>query len=1165
MNRSRFFLCGAILLGFTVGFIGIAQAQYRASIQGVVTDPQGAVVSGATVTLTNLGTNQVQTATTDANGVYNFNALPPAQYSLTVEKTGFKKKFLKSLTVIPEQANALNIQLEIGEVTQSVTVSGDSTPLIDTETASVNGVVTSNQIQHLPSFGRDVTKLAELAPGAFGDGSQAGGGSDNYNLPGTQTGGGASGGADGIFKTENGAQVIANGQQTENNGISIDGISTTSAVWGGATIITPSEDSIDSVKVVSNSYDAEDGRFGGAQIQITSKSGTNDFHGSLFLTTHQPNLNAYQRFNGAGNAVTRDNNKFEQVGGSVGGPVWKNKIFFFFNYETVREPFSNVQGNGWYDTPALQALAPSGSIAAKYLSFPGNGVVGTLNPNATCTTAGFTEGVNCRTIAGQGLNLGTPLTAALGTQDFGWTSATNPGTGGDGKGGSNNLGTVADIANYNTIDPTKFTATQYNGRLDAYVTANDRIGFSIYYVPLSKDNFNGNRAYDIFHHSQINEALSGIWDHVFSPTLLNEFRANAASWRWNEITDNPQSPVGLPTDRIDLTGGVTINSFGPNVGSILDQWTYTFKDVATKIYGRHTIKFGGEGTRLFYLQDCAGCGVPSYNFFNIWDFLNDAPHNEGGGFNPTSGFPTTIRQDQRENILGFFVQDDLKLRSNLTVNLGLRWSYFGPLYSKQDNMLKAVPGAGTNYLTGLAIRKGNSWDAQKGNFGPQVGFAWSPASLFNHDFNNRLVFRGGYGLSYTGEQIANSASIVNNPGLVVFPSLFMATPGSANPGILYAVSSDVHSFNGYPANPSTVSTFGANGLPTTGSVGVQIFPGTLPTMHVQHYSLDAQYDLGRQWVASLGYEGSLSTHTFFHENPLAVPATLGYAFNPQIGGGDYWAVIGHGNYNAMLAGLKHQFSRQFSADTQFTWSKCMDTSSAPYSEQPYPFDPNLDYGRCDYNVGDAFKIFGVWQPVIFHGSNGWLEKVAGGWSLSGIFNIHSGFPWTPMVSVQNGSLYCGQCGYGSIYPTAFLGGAGTSTGIDAFKTVANSNFPKGGAAYFSVPAPCSATQQNNCYTSFGGSAFGTALPPIPAVRRNSFNLPGYKDVDLSLAKAFILPKAPVLGENAKIELRIDAYNLFNNLNLNPNSISNNVGAGNFGTITNALAARVVTLGARFSF
>jgi hypothetical protein len=1139
----------AVLVMVSLALLAVgAQAQYRASIQGVVTDPQGAVVSGATLTLKNLQTNETLTATTNDNGIYNFNALPPSRFSLTVEKTGFKKKVLENLGVIPEQANAVNIQLEIGEVTQSVTVLGDATPLIDTETASINGVVSSNQIQHMPSFGRDVIKLAQLAPGSFADGSQGGGGTDNYNLPGTQSGGGASGGSDGIFKTENGAQVIANGQQTENNGISIDGISTTSAVWGGSTVITPTEDSIDNVKVVTNSYDAEYGRFSGAQLQITSKSGTNNFHGSLFLTTHQPNLNAYQRFNGAGLPVTRDNSKFEQFGGSVGGPVWKNKIFFFFAYESVRQPFSPLQGNGWYDTAALAALAPPGSIAAKYLSFPGNAVVGTLNPNANCKTAGLTEGVNCRTIPGQGINVGTPLTTPLGTQDTTWVSASNPGVG-------SGLGNVADIANYNTINPTKFSASQYNGRMDASITNNDRIAFAIYWVPLSKDNYNGGtRSYDIFHHSQINNAFSGIWDHTISPSFVNEFRFNAAGWRWNEINSNPQSPVGFPTDFIDQTGGITLNQFGPSVGSILDQWTYTGKDVATKIYGRHTIKFGAEVTRLFYLQECAGCGVPNYNFFNIWDFLNDAPHKENGGFNPITGFPTTIRQDQRENLIGLFVQDDFKLRPNLTLNLGLRWSYFGPLYAKQGNMLTAVPGSGADYLTGLVVKKGNSWNSEMGNFGPDLGFAWSPTR-----FHNRLVFRGGYGLSYNQEEIAISANISNNPGSVIFPGFSMSTPTSPNPGIIYALSSGANNLNGYPANPNTISSFGPNGLPTSGSVGVSIFPGyfpnSLPTMRTHHYSVDAQYDLGFQTVASLGYQGSVSHDLFFHENPLAVPATLGYAFNPQISGGDYWGVSGHASYNAMLAELKHAFSRQFTADAQYTLARCRDTSSGPYFEQPYPYDLNLDYGRCDYNVTNAFKLYGVWQPVFFHGSNSWLEKIVGGWSLSGIFNIHSGFPWTPVVSVAGGSLYCGQCGYTSLFPGGAVGITNYSTSTNAFKTVANSNFPKGGSAYFSTPT----------YTAFGGTSSGTALPQSPGVGRNSLTLPGYKDVDLSLAKAFGLPKAPVLGENASLELRIDAYNLFNNLNLNPNQISNNIGSSNFGTITGALAARVVTLGVRFSF
>jgi hypothetical protein len=229
--------------------------------------------------------------------------------------------------------------------------------------------------------------------------------------------------------------------------------------------------------------------------------------------------------------------------------------------------------------------------------------------------------VNCATVAG-GLNLGTPLTTGLGTQDLGWTDQNHPGCGGAGTGcgtvGSP-LGTTADIAQYITSNPTTFNAAQYNGRLDTDVTSKDRIGFAIYWVPLSKDNYNGNRGYDILHHNQINDAFSVIWNHTFSPTLLNEVRANAAGWRFNEVTDNPQSPVGLPVDNIGQIGSVSPAQFGPSVGNIYDQWTYSYKDVATKIYGRHTIKFGGEATRLSYLQEQTYNGVPSYNFFNLWD------------------------------------------------------------------------------------------------------------------------------------------------------------------------------------------------------------------------------------------------------------------------------------------------------------------------------------------------------------------------------------------------------------------------------------------------------------------------------------------------------------------------------------------------------------------
>ena len=1135
--RAKFFTVTCELSCCLFFLTSLAQAQYRGSLHGTVTDPQGAIVSGATATLLNPGTNQKMVSTTDAAGIYHFTALPPSNYQLTVDAAGFKKKVLESIRIIPEQANALDVQLEVGRVEETVTVT-DATPPIDTATGNISGTISSNQVQNMPSFGRDVFKLVQLAPGIFGQSTQtsSGGGS---NIPGTQ-GPGATGGSQGIFQTENGPQALAAGQQYENNSYSIDGVDTTSAVWGGTTVITPTEESVQDVKVLSNSYDAEYGRYSGANVQVTSRSGTDKYHGSLFVTAHRPGLNAYQRFNGQGNKVLRDNNFFTQLGGSVGGPIWKSKVFAFFSYETTRSPKAQVNtSNGWYETPAFDKLARNGSIAGQYLNFPGAAVQSISVNNSTCANAGLTEGVNCKTIPGQGLDIGSPLTTGLGTQDPSWQSTTNPGIGGGFDG-------VADIANYVTQSTSTFGAAQYSGRVDANLTSKDRLAFSMYWVPQSKTSLNGpDRAYNLFHHSQINNAFAGIWDRTFSPTLVNELRLNASGWRWNEVNSNPQSPVGLPTDNIDQIGSITINKFGPSVGSILNQWTYALKDVATKSMGRHTLKFGGEITRLYYLNNNAGGAVPQYSFFNVWDFLNDAPHKESGTFDPRTGTPSLARQDDREAILGFFGQDDFKVTRHLTLNLGLRWNYFGPLTSKEGNMYVAIPGSGSNFLTGLTVQRGASWNAQKNNFGPQIGFAWSR-------FNDKLVIRGGYGLNYNQLELALSANVGNNPGLIVQPTFNMSTPTSANPGIVYVVSSNVHSLTGYPANPNAVSSFNSNGLPASGAaVNVIIFPHDLPTLRVHHYSLQTEYDFGGNTVLSLGYQGSLSRNLVFHQNPNATPAASGFALNSQIGGGDFWNMNGYGNYNAMLTELRHQFSQQFMADAQFTWSKSMDTASGPYFENPYPYNPGLDYGPSDYNVGRSFKLFAMYQPRFFHG-NGILEKIAGGWSLSGIFNLHSGFPFSPVVSVNGGSLYCGSCGYTSLYPAAYLGGAGTSTSNDQFKT--GSNYPNGGKAYFSTPS----------YTPYSGNNFGSALPQT-GLHRNFLTGPGYKDVDVTLTKAFGLPNMPVLGENGKIEFRLDAYNVFNNLNFDPNRLSNNIGNANFGQDAQALVGRVVTLGARFNF
>jgi hypothetical protein len=1168
---ALWFLAFALLLLTTVP----AHAQYRTSIQGSVTDPSGAVIPGATLTLKDLATNETVIRKSDPAGVFNFDALPADRFTLTVARDGFQQKVLDNLQLIPEQPNSLNIQMEIGVSSQTITVDASTTPALDTETANLTRTITDTEVQHMPVFERDATGLIQLAPGVLADGSHQGSG-DGFQAPGTQTGASSGGGGNlhntsSIFATENGPSANTNGNQFENNGFTVDGISTVSAVWGGATVITPSEDSIGNIQIVTNAYDAEQGRFSGAMTEITSKSGTNEIHGSLFGQITRPGLDAYQRWNGPASAepgaarpglLLRDSNRYNQFGGSAGGPIWKNKIFAFFAYEGQSEN-TPASSTGWYTTSALAGLAPSGSIASTYLNFPKATVLGTVSQSANCYDAGLAlatspmAGPYCTTIAGQGLNIGSPLTTGLGKQDLGYKSASSPG---DGSG----LSTTADIALYTLSSPQSSDFKQYNGRLDADVTGQDHVSFAIYWVPDSLTSYNGGYGYDIFHHSQVNDAFSLIWNHTFSPSLLNEARANAAGWRYNELTSNPQAPFGLPQDYVTTIGSISIGSLSVGSPGIYDQWTYSYKDVATKVLHTHTMKFGFDLTRLYYLN--APIGAPSYTFYNLWDFMNDAPEAEGGGFQATTGFPGGYRNDNRENILGIFYQDNWKVRTNLTLTAGLRYSYFGPLTDKDSNMQVLSFGTGSAFLTGVSLRTGvGAWTAQKLNFGPELGFNWSP-----NLFKSKMVVRGGFGLNYNEEQIANANNDDgNSPGENGIPGS-SAGPTSINPNIIYAVSTSPTNIYGFPANKNAITAFNSAGLPTqvTGGVGRSAMPANMPTEYAEHYSLEAEYDLGHSLIANLGYEGSVGRHLLYNYNAYAMGEIRGVPLNPLLNSIGIFGSGGWSTNNMMLAGLKHQFSHTFSAEAQFTWAHSMDTDSGPYSEDAYLYHPAYSYGRSDFDINHAFKVFGVWQPVIFRGQNNWMEKAVGGWSLGGIATFHSGFGWTPVFNVGPNSLYCYGCyQYTNLRPT-YLGGGGKNTSNKAFET--GSNFPTPGTvntgasndqfsdSYFTV-----ANYDSAISTSFG--EVPTGYIPAPGVIRNSFPGPGYRDVDLNIGKAFGFPNTRVLGENARLEFKANLINVFNLLNINPSTISTNIANSGLGQAAGALGARDVDFQARFSF
>ncbi|MBS1814173.1 MAG: TonB-dependent receptor [Acidobacteria bacterium] len=1167
--------------------VPLAQAQFRTAIQGTVTDPTGAVIPGATLTLLDKQTNQAVTAKTNEAGIYNFNALPPSSFQLTATMTGFATKVIDNLKLIPEQSNNLNVVMSIGESATTITVnSHDQVPGLDTQTASIGGVITEQQLTHLPAFGRDVTTLAQLAPGTLADGGQGASGGVR-NLPGTNQGGAAA--SDGIYKVENGPQVVGNGNQTNTNGIQIDGISATSAVWGGTTVVTPTQESVENVKVTANPYDAEFGRYTGTQIQITSKSGTNQLHGSLFFKADRPGLNAYQRWNGpnsvfANNPITgvpqtpqqrglnRDTQRFNQYGGSLGGPVWKDKIFGFFAYETLRLKTTNY-GTGWFETPALLTRATANSIASKYTTYPGMGVQSLgLTSNNTCAALGLVEGPYCHALA-DGMDVGSPLTTGLGTYDTSRTTvATQPGYG-------SGLDGVADIANYAVYTGSSREANQYYGRVDGQVTSKDRLSGMIYWVPVISHSVNGPaRGINQYVNNRKNYAFTALWNHTFSPTLLNEARANAAGWRWNEVDSNPNTPFGLgPTNFSDtrqIFPNTSISSFAPSSPSVFNQWTFGYQDILTKVAGRHTIKAGATLTRLYYLAQSPGASRLTYNFANIWNFLNDAPYSESGSFNPATGQPTSNRFDDRENLWGAFVQDNWKLSPGLTVTLGLRYDYYGPLYDKDDKFRVAQLGSGSSLVSGLHIRKGGDlYTAQKSNFGPQVGFAWNPAY-----FERKVVIRGGFGINYNQNEIAITSGVGGNPGNTLNFSFCCkqnaAAGGTTGTGssIQEATSSDLKSPFYFPQNSTAVTTYDANGLPLTGTISVTTFDPNPKTIQTYHYSLDTQYDLGKQWVATLGYQGSISHHLLLQQDVNILAAAQGYSLNPRLSRVGMYSNKGNANYNALLATIKHNFARHYQMEAQYTWSKSMDNGSSPYYEDAYPQNLAYSYGRSDYNVQNAFKLFGMYETSFFSHRNYILHALADGFTITGIFNWHTGFPWTPTYGM-GGSAYYGNSGKNTFRPAAYYGNGGNDLSNAAFKTGTNSgntaarnkNFPNADTrTYFSVPF----TPVSNTFPNAG------TLPPVPGVARNSFTGPGYQSIDASLAKAFHLPHMPVLGEHANLEFRIDAFNLFNQTNLT--GVNSSLGSwnaagtvftpsNNFGQAQGGLAGRIMDMQARFSF
>lgn len=1156
---------GVILL---LGFLGITSqgvyGQFAASIQGTVTDPGGAVVGGAKVTVTNEATQVSRDTETTAEGFYRVTGLAPGSYTITVEMSGFKKYTSKSVTVLAERVTGLDIKLEVGAVTEQVTVSA-SAEALQTENANVTTTISSLQINRLPQVGSDPYELIRLAPGVFGDGARAANGTA-ANLPNS---GGPGGSNSSIFQVENQVQVVANGQRNSGNNFTIDGTSVNSLTWGGAAILTPNQESIQELTVVANSYSAEDGRNTGAQVKVVSKSGTNQFHGSGIFKVDSPGLNAFNKWGGPdGQAPQRVQQNLRQFGGSLGGPVVKDKLFFFFSYEGDRTSDIQFSGGQYVETPALQqwmAANRTGTVVGDLITANGwqPRIAQVLTPSCTdFNSVGLGGAATCQVVGG-GVDLGS---ASQGTCSMAYGQYADIFSGDPTACG---LDGVPDLQKVITEAPTSSSGNQYNARVD-YVRGNDLFAVSFYITPLNSVGgdlgANGRPMADLTFNPR-NKYVALIWNRTISPTMTNEARMNWTRFYANQFASNQNVQWNLPRWEIENVPGDRIK-YGANQGTnspgMFAQNQFEYRDTLSKILGRHALK---AGVVVTFNQDNHdyefGAARPVYVAHGIWNFVDGTPIYEGINVDPRTGTPTDVHKYYRQHDFAFFGQDDIKLRPNLTLNVGLRYEYFAPLNEKFGRQSNLILGTGPNPLQTATLKVGGSlYPADKNNFAPRLGFAWTPSK-----FMNKTVIRGGFGVAYNRiTDTMTGISRVNPPFLfregfccAMSPNDYAANPWGVPPfdnGLIVVAEGQSNSPLSWPANPLIAATFDpSTGLPLGGTVEIWGAPQTIRTPYVYLYSGEVQQELPGNFLLTVGYQGSQSRKMLRIVGLNRVYPQL----NPVLSPVYFPTTDVNGHFNALNVSALRRFSHGFQFFGKYQLGRSMDGGSwegAGGERDPfYPINQTWDYGPSDFDVTHNLLLTALYDLPILRDRHDFVGKAFGGWHVDGTFQFHSGFPWSPIESNNCPPIPAGGTLCPSL-PAAYLGGAGSSFSNDTFMGT-NGNFP-------------GIVSGGNCNSGSGPVAgtpyFDVCTAGPPFIHRNSFRGPRYQAIDMSIAKTTAMPWFG--GEEGKLDLRVNFFNLFNKLNLEPfgrNASNTSINDPHFGQASGALAGRVIEFQARFSF
>jgi hypothetical protein len=1118
----------------------------NASLTGTVLDETGALVPNAKVTATNDATGIETVAATTHAGIYVLTGLNPGTYTVQATADGFQPKIVPDVKLNVDQQASLDFALAVGSQKQEVTVTSESVPLMQTVDASVGDVVQSQQVQDLPLNGRYFTQLLELSPGAVASIN-----SNNYAHPSDPSEAG---------HQRNGMPAFdINGQSGAATFFRLDGIENNEREFGGANVPI-SVDAIQEFKVQTSNFSAEYGR-SAAQVDIVTKSGTNQFHGSLFEFVRNDAFDAAQwEFSGP---HLKNDLKRNQFGGTFGGPMIKDKLFFFGSYDGTREVFTE---------PFLETVP---TVAMRNGVFPAGDVV--FDPSTQQPFPSNTIPQSAWNSISSKVLPYMPLPNSAGTSN---TSA-------DGL-------PIAPLNNYVYVPRRDQTINQYNGRVDynrspknsffARYTdgSNLRIGDGPLATNLQGSIIGSERA------NLGGRNLSGAWYHPFGPGTINELRAGLSTdpqdYEKGDTTDYasqfglsqflaPNAYKGFPHF---IIGTVNLGS-GDYRPLKVGEKSYQVNDTVTLIRGAHTFRAGGDIRRTALLTFNSQLSTGLFDFYGAQTYDRRFPDTGNtycpGGADPNGceagngwadfllgdlaiaerGTPIPPIHKYFSNWAGF-ANDTWRVRRSLTLNLGLRYEYqtrfhaSPPFYTQpiiQNNEFtgkiavanssngaispEVLPGAlalipGSVETCRAAGLPDNCLISQKNNWQPRVGFAWQA--------NSRTVLRGAGGIFYGSLAGDSDTESCQSYPLVLTTStqaFFTPSSGSAPPPL--SLSNPFQ--GGNPAAPTYANCAQPN----------RKLPSTYQWNLTAERALDSSTTLTAGYVASVSRhldEAQLGTQAQYNiPEPWGVvlaPGQTQQVPDPSFSSIGQFEDVDTASYESLQVNLRRRLSHGVSLSLAYTWGKSLTTMS--WLSDPRNF--KLDRGPSADDLSQALVISPIWQLPFGHGqrwvpTNHFAEKLVDGWEANTIITIYSGFPYNPILSGTNLLLLNGY------------------NGEDRPDRICDGSLSHPTAAQWFNPA---------CF-----------VLPIEPTTPGALLREGTAGYDIlrgpgSFAEDLALIKTTPVNERLNVEFRAEFFNVFNHpvLGLPNNAINPFASSSTVGEITNpASLPRIIQFALKVHF